>query len=246
MARKNPIWGEERIANELFLKLGIRVSPRTVRTYLGPMRPNSGASDQLWATFLRNHARAVVACDFFVCVTATFRILYVFMAMEIGSRRILHCHVTDHPTAEWTTQQFREVLADCHPYKFVVHDRDSIFSSLLDMTLEGFGLQVIKTPIRAPKANAYCERLIGTLRRECLDYVIPINQRHLRRTLKEFVCYYNRGRPHTSLGPGIPEPTQADVPASGHRHLLPAGYCVRSKPVLGGLHHDYRLEKEIA
>jgi putative transposase len=246
IASANPIWGEERIANELSLKLGIRVSPRTVRKYLAPMRPGSGASDQRWATFLRNQAQAVVACDFFVCVTATFRILYVFVAMEIGSRRILHCNVTDHPTAEWATQQFREVLADCHPYKFVVHDRDSIFSSLLDRTLEGFGVQVIKTPIRAPKANAFCERLIGTIRRECLDYLIPLNQRHLRRTLKEFVCHYNRGRPHASLGPGIPEPIQAEVPASGHRHLLPAGHRVRSKPVLGGLHHDYRLEKEVA
>jgi len=146
------------------------------------------------------------------------------------------------PPAEWTTQQFREVLADCNPYKFVVHDCDSIFSSLLDRTLEGFGVHVIKTPFRAPKANAFCERLIGTIRRECLDYAIPLNQRHLRRILKEFVCYYNRGRPHASLGPGIPEPIQADVPASRHRHLRPAFYQVGSRPVLGGLHHDYRLD----
>jgi putative transposase len=149
IASANPIWGEERIANELSLKLGIRVSPRTVRKYLAPMRPGSGTSDQRWATFLRNHARAVVACDFFVSVTTAFQVLYVFVAMEVGSRRILHCNVTDHPTAEWTTQQFREVLADCHPYKFVVHDRDSIFSSLLDRTLEDFGVRVLRTPIRA-------------------------------------------------------------------------------------------------
>ena len=164
---------------------------------------------------LRNHALAIVACDLCVSITATFQILYVFVAMEIGSRRILHCNVTEHPTAEWTAQQFREVLADSHPYRFVVHDRDSIFSSLLDRTLEGFGVQVLRTPIRAPKANAFCERLIGTIRRECLDYLIPVNQRHLRQTLKEFVCFYNRGRPHASLGPGIPEPVHANVPASG-------------------------------
>jgi transposase InsO family protein len=108
-----------------------------------------------------------------VSVTALFQVLYVFVAMEIGSRRILHCDLTDRPTAEWTTQQFREILADRHPYKFVVHDRDSIFSSLLDRTLEDFGVRVFRTPIQATKANAYCERLIGTIRRECLDYVIP-------------------------------------------------------------------------
>jgi transposase InsO family protein len=165
--------GEERIANELFLELGVRVSLRTVRKYLSPTRPGNGPSDQRWATFLRNHARAVVACDFLVSVTALFQVLYVFVAMEIGSRRILHCDLTDRPTAEWTTQQFREILADRHPYKFVVHDRDSIFSSLLDRTLEDFGVRVLRTPIQATKANAYCERLIGTIRRECLDYVIP-------------------------------------------------------------------------
>src|ERR1700680_631194 len=104
----------------------------------------------------------------------------------------------------------------------------------------------MKTPIQAPKANAYCERLVGTLRRERLDYFIPVNDRHLRLILKEFVCYYNRGRPHSALGPGIPEPNQAMVPASGHRHRLPVGYWVESIPVLGGLHHDYRLEKEVA
>ncbi len=246
MARDNPTWGEERIANEFSLKLGIRVSPRTVRKYLEEDRPRGGSRDQRWATFVRNHAKAIVACDFLVSVTATFQILYVFVAMEIGSRRILHFNVTEHPTAEWTTQQFREILADPHPYKFVVHDRDCIFSSSLDRELKDFGVRPIRTPVRAPKANAYCERLIGTIRRECLDYLIPINERHLRVLLKEFVCHYNRGRPHSSLGPGIPEPIQASVPAGVHRHKLPAGYRVASKPVLGGLHHEYRLEKEAA
>jgi putative transposase len=172
--------------------------------------------------------------------------LYVFVAMEIGSRRILHSNVTEHPTAEWTTQQFREVLADVHPYRFVIHDRDSIFSSSLDWTLNDFGVRVLRTPLQAPKANAYCERLVGTIRRECLDYVIPLNELHLRRVLKEFVVYYNRARPHSALGPGIPEPIHANVAASGHRHQLPAGHRIRSNPVLGGLHHDYRMEKEVA
>jgi putative transposase len=246
MARDNPTWGEERIADELSLKLGILVSPRTVRKYLTRNHPGGGSRDQRWATFVRNHAKAIVACDFFVSITATFQILYVFVAMEIGSRRILHFNVTDHPTAEWTTQQFREILADPHPYRFVVHDRDSIFSSSLDVALNDFGVRPIKTPVRAPKANAFCERLVRTIRRECLDYLIPINDRHLGHILKEFVIHYNRGRPHSSLGPDIPEPTQASVPAGVHRHKLPAGFRVASKPVLGGLHHEYRLEKEVA
>jgi hypothetical protein len=157
----------------------------------------------------------------------------------------LHCNVTAHPTAEWTTQQFREILADVHPYRFVIHDHDSIFSPSLDLMLNDFGLRALKTSVQAPKANAFCERLVGTIRRECVDYFIPMNERHLRLILKEFVAYYNRGRPHSALGPGTPEPIQASVPAGGHRYELPAGHRIKSKPVLGGLHHDYRLEKEV-
>jgi transposase InsO family protein len=235
MARENVTWGEERIADELSVKLGIRVSPRTVGKYLDRGQPR-GSSGQRWSTFVRNHANAIVACDFFVSVTASFRILYVFVAMEVGSRRILHCNVTQHPTAEWTTQQFREFLAFDHPYRYVIHDRDAIFSSGLDTALKGFGVRVLKTPVRAPQANAFCERLIGTIRRECLDFLIPLGEGHLKRILREWVGHYNRGRPHSSLGAGMPEPPQAKVPASVHRHRLPAGYRVKSTPVLGGLH----------
>ena len=122
MACDNPTWGEERIANELKVKLAIRVSPRTVGKYpKGRGRPNRGNKDQRWTSFVRNQANVIVACDFFVSVALTFRFLYVFVAMEIGSRRILHCYVTAHPTAEWTTQQFRAVFDDVHPYQFVIH-----------------------------------------------------------------------------------------------------------------------------
>jgi putative transposase len=116
----------------------------------------------------------------------------------------------------------------------------------VDQSLKGFGVRAVKTPVRAPKANAFCERLVGTIRRECLDFLLPINERHLRRIVAEFTTHYNRGRPHSALGPGIPEPPQDSVPASGHRHKLPAGYRVKSTPVLGGLHHEYSLEKEAA
>jgi hypothetical protein len=133
MHRENPTWGEERIANELSLKLALRISPRTVRKYLdgGPSRGKT--TNLRWSAFVRNHARAIVACDFFVSVAAGFRVLYVFVAAEVGSRRILHTNATAHPTAEWTIQQFREFLAFDHPYRFVIHDRDSIFSPGVDL-----------------------------------------------------------------------------------------------------------------
>jgi len=131
MAAENPIWGEERIANELKMKLGIRVSPRTVAKYLNSRGPRREPDPkQRWLTFVRNHAKAIVACDFFVVVTASFRILYVFVIMELGTRRILHHNVTAHPTAEWTLQQFRKALPGDHPYRFLIHDRDSIFSRI--------------------------------------------------------------------------------------------------------------------
>jgi transposase InsO family protein len=166
--------------------------------------------------------------------------------MEIGSRRILHTHVTSHPAAEWTIQQFREFMAFDQPYRFVIHDRDAIFSGRLDSELRDFGVRVMKTPVHAPTANAYCERLVGTIRRERLDFLIPVSEAHLKRILREFVRHYNRGRPHSCLGPGIPEPPRAKVPFGPHRHKLPTAHHVKSTPILGGLHHEYGLEKEVA
>jgi transposase InsO family protein len=239
------MWGEERIAAELLLKLGIRVSPRTVRRYMarGPRRGGRGAAHQRWATFVRNHAQAVVACDFCVAVTATFRALYVFVVMEVGSRRLVHINVTSHPTAAWTLQQFREVLAEAHSYRFVLHDRDSIYSPWLDSAVTAMGVRVLRTPVQAPTANAFCERLLGSLRRECLDYLIPFGEEHLRRILRAWRMHYNRGRPHSSLGPGLPEPPSELLapPITGHR--LPQDVRVITRPILGGLHHEYSLEK---
>jgi len=172
MVRENVTWGEERIADELSLKLGICVSPRTVREYW-PKQLDGAArtrtSSQHWSTFVRNHAHGIVACDSLVAVTVRFQVLCVFLAMEVGSRRIVHYNVTAHPTADWTLQQFREAIPSDHSYQFLIHDRDAIFSSEVDEELErSFGLTVLRTPARAPKANAFCERLVGTVRRECL------------------------------------------------------------------------------
>src|SRR5499427_5434870 len=144
MATGNPTWGEERIANELLLKIGIQISPRTVRRYMpdGPARPK--VPSQRWMTFVRNHAKAIIAADFFVVVTAAFRFVYVLVVMEIETRRIVHLNVTRHPTAEWTMQQFRECVIGDEGYKFIIHDRDSIYSDEVDSSLRASGLRVLK------------------------------------------------------------------------------------------------------
>jgi putative transposase len=250
MARENPSWGQERIANELLLKLGLQVSPRTVRKYM-PKRldwdPRTRAASQRWSTFVRNHAQAIVACDFCVAVTATFRFFSVFVVLEHATRRILHVNVTAHPTANWTLQQLREAIPSDHVYRFLIHDRDSIFSHALDQGICHLGLRVLKTPPHSPQANALCERLLGTLRRECLDFVIPLTENHLRRLLQEWVWHYNAGRPHMALGPGIPQPPASlPVPLQAHRDHLPTHLHVVVHPILGGLHHDYRLEAKAA
>ena len=147
---------------------------------------------------------------------------------------------------KWTIQQFREVLPFDHPYEFVIHDRDSIFSAEVDRVLKDCKVRVLKTPVRAPMANVFCERLMGTIRRECLDHLIPINERHLRGIVKEFATHYNRGRPHSALGPEVPEPNQPKVRAGLHRHKLPVGYEISTIPILAGLRHEYGLKKEAA
>lgn len=246
IASENPTWGEERIAAELLLKLGIAVSPRTVRKYMprNGDRATRRPGNQRWSTFVRNHAKAIVACDLFVSVTARFRVVCVLVVMDLGSRRILHFNVTPKPNAEWMIRQLRQAIPCDHPYRYLIHDRDEIFSRDLDDAVSNLRLRVLKTPPRTPKANSFCERLIGSIRRDCLDLLIPLGENHLRRLLCQWVHHYNHGRPHSSLGPGIPDPPQGlPVELRAHRHELPNGCNVVATPVLAGLHHEYSLEE---
>jgi len=242
MAMNNPSWGEERIANELLLKLSIRVSPRTVRKYIPKNPQGRPRGDQTWSTFVRNHASAILACDFCLVVTARFRLICVFIVFEHQTRRIVHCNVTTNPTATWTLQQLREAIPSDHRYRFLIHDRDGIFSPQLDHSISHMGIRVLRSPPRSPKANSLCERVIGTLRRECLDDVIPITESHLRCITQSRVSHYNKVRPHSSIGPGIPAPP-SDLPVAPqiHRHRIPKHLKVVARPILGGLHHEYGL-----
>jgi putative transposase len=166
--------------------------------------------------------------------------------MEVGSHRLVHVNAMAHPTAAWTLPQFREVFVGDHAYRFVLHDRDGVYASQVNVSVGSMGGGVIRTPVRAPPANAFCARLIGTLRRECLDYLIPLGEEHLRRLLKEWVRHFKRGCPHTSRGPDLPE-RPAGLPApplSGHR--LPSQCRVVARSVLGGLHHEFGLERMAA
>jgi putative transposase len=171
----------------------------------------------------------------------------VLVIIEHASRRILHVNVTAHPTAQWTLQQLRAAIPSDHTYCFLIHDRDSIFSKQLDRRVRSLGLQALKTPPQAPQTNAICERVLGTLRREALDFLIPLTENHLRRVVMEWAHFYNEGYPHMSLGPGIPQPSLLlPVPRQAHRHPLAARLHVVSRPILGGLHHGYRLEEKAA
>jgi len=167
----------------------------------------------------------------------------VFVVIEHGTRRLAHLNVTSHPSAHWTLQQLREVLGESSHHKYLIHDRDAIYARHLVSSIRALGLKVLRSPIASPKANAICERLIGTIRRECLDWMIPLSEAHLRSILRTWRNHYNTGRPHSALGPGVPGPPLHPcwIPKSASQHRMLAGTLVRAKSVLGGLHHEYAL-----
>jgi transposase InsO family protein len=228
MSGENPLWGSERIRGEL-LKLGIAVSNRSIRRYRSPRSPRPPS--QTWRTFLANHAHAIWAADLFTIQTLTFKTLYVLLFIAHGRRDLVHLAVTPHPTAAWVWRQLVEATAWGRRPKHLIRDRDAVYGGDFRQKARRLGIETVLTPARAPRANAVAERVIGSLRRECTDHLIPLDERHLRAVLAEYVHYYNRDRPHRTLRLETPQP-QARARAGPLRR-------VRARPVLGGVHHVY-------
>jgi len=225
ISQENRLWGTERIRGEL-LKLGIVVSNRSIRRYRwhGPVRPPS----QTWRTFLANHAHHLWAADLLTVPTLTFKTLYVLVFIAHGRRELVHVNVTANPTAAWVWRQLSEATPWGHKPRHLLRDRDAVYGRDFRARAERIGIDAIATPIRAPKANAVVERVIGTLRRECLDHVIVIDEPYLSSVLREFVTYYNQERPHRTLKLETPE-----------QRVRSTTGVVHSRPVLNGLHHVY-------
>jgi transposase InsO family protein len=225
MARENPGWGAERIRGEL-IKLGIAVSKASVQRYRrrGPARPPS----QTWAAFLRNHRPSIWAADLLTVQTLTFRTLYVLVVVSHARRELVHLNVTASPTAAWVWRQLVAATPWGRTPRYLVRDRDAVYGRAFVPRARALGIETLLTPIRAPRANAVAERLVGTVRRECLDHLVVLNEAHLRAVLAQFARYYNRERPHRTLRLETPEPVARST--SGP---------IRASPVLGGLHHVY-------
>ena len=235
LARENPRWGYPRIAGEL-LKLGVRVSPSTVRRLLlvAGLMPAPRRSGPSWREFLRQQAASVLACDFFTVETVSLRRYYVLFFIELGSRRVHLAGCTTNPTGAWVTQQARNLSFTglLERTRFLIHDRDSTFSASFDEVFRSEGIKVIHTPVRAPRANAFAERFVRTVRAECLDWLLILGRRHLERVLRSYTAHYNGERPHRSLALLAPD-------ASNRRALL-ATDSIERCDVLGGLIHEYR------
>ena len=226
MSRENPTWGASRIQSELAL-LGHNVAESTVARYMTRRRK---PPSQTWRAFLKNHASQIAAVDFFTVPTVTFRVLFCFIVLSHDRRRVLHFNVTAHPTATWTTQQ----IAEAFPYdtapRYLLRDRDGIYGEYFRQRVKNMGIEEVTTACRSPWQNAYAERVIGSIRRECLDHVIVFNEDHLRRILADYFVYYNRNRTHLSLERNSPIPREVEPPGTGK---------VVAIPHVGGLHHRY-------
>ena len=226
MSRENPTWGAPRIQAGLHL-LGYEVAESTVAKYrLRSRKPPS----QTWKSFLRNHASQIVAIDFFTVPTVTFNILYGFVVLLHDRRQVVHFNVTAHPTARWTAQQIIEAFPEETAPRFLLRDRDQIYGEYFRCRVAGMGVEEVVTAARSPWQNPYAERLIGSIRRECLDHVIVLSEKHLRRILREYFRYYHEVRPHQSLERNAPLPREIEPLAKGK---------IISLPQVGGLHHRY-------
>ena len=192
-------------------------------------------SGQTWATFLKNHAEDIWACDFTVVHDLLFRPLYIFLIIELKTRRILHAAVTRSPTDKSTAQQLREATPWGEGPRFLIRDRDKKYGSLFSSVARSSGIKAVKTPVQAPRANAICERFIGSLRRECLDHMLVLHPRQLQRVVREYVSFYNRLRPHQGLQQRAP----ISIDSASRLMPDPDGGRILSAPILGGLHHTY-------
>jgi putative transposase len=231
MWQSNPTWGAPRIVGEL-QKLGIEVAKSTVEKYrVRPQRPSSPT----WKTFLKNHMQDLVALDFFVVPTVTYHVLFVLLILAHERRRVISFHITEHPTAQWTAQQVVSAFPWDETPRYLRRDRDCIYGASFRQRVQHRGIEEVLIAPRSPWQNPYVERLIGSIRRECLDHVIVLHERHLQRLLTRYFAYYHRWRTHLSLAMDCPEPRPAHAPGGGR---------VVAVPEVGGLHHHY--ERRIA
>jgi transposase InsO family protein len=227
MSQDNVGWGAPRIHGELQM-LGIQVSQATVAKYM--LRHRKPPS-QNWKTFLNSHTKDLVSIDFFTVPTATFRILYVFLVLQHERRQITHFNFTEHPTSQWTAQQIIEAFPWDSAPRYLLRDRDKVYGSIFRRRVHSLGICEVLTAPRSPWQNPYVERLIGSIRRECLNHVIIFNEHHLKRLLRAYLSYYHSARTHLSLDKQCPKPRTVDPPENGK---------VIAFPHLGGLHHEYR------
>src|SRR4051794_12460919 len=225
MSLENTLWGAPHIHGEL-LKLGFEVAPSTVAKYMA--KKGDDPSGQRWSTFLRNHMPHIAAIDLFVVPTIGFRLLYALVIVRLARRELVWVNVTAHPTAEWIAQQITEAFPWDQPPRYLIRDRDAIYGSAVTRRLRAMGIRDKPISAGSPWQNCYAERLIGTIRRECVDHLIVLGEAHLRRTLTKFADYYNASRSHRSLN--------QDTPL--HRAIKHLG-AITSRSVLGGLHHHY-------
>jgi transposase InsO family protein len=225
MANENPTWGAPRIHGEL-LKLGYKICESTVQRYM----PKKGKRNngQNWKTFLKNHSRDIILIDFLTVPTINFKLMYVLVIIEHHRRKLIHFNVTKNPTSKWTIQQIRNMLFDYESPKYLIRDRDKKYGNLFSEGINNFGIKQIITAYRSPWQNGYCERVIGTIKRECLDHVIVLNENHLKSILDEYVSYYNKYRPHLGINKDSPEGRA--VQSEGEIYKV---------PVVNGLHHVY-------
>ncbi len=232
MVKENRIWGAERIRGEL-LKLGIRVCKRTIQKYMRTARTHQPRG-QTWTTFLRTHAAQIWACDFLQVTDLFFRSLFAFFLIELKSRKVIHVGVTGSPTDAWVAQQLREATPYGQVPKYLIRDNDGKFGSCFARVATTSAIEILTTPVHAPRANAICERFLRSVRQECLDHLLILEEKQLQHVLNAYVAYFNQARPHQGIQQQIPDSSESS------RATSYKGSRVVAVPILAGLHHDYR------